>query len=346
MFDDGLLDDAAALVRLDAQLRAQAEAGARVRREFSAATEPLRQAVEIATDFMPRAVVAAGPDSRLLRAVLETTCPVPFVAWPHASLPGWVGSLDLVVVLAPDGNDTAAARGVAEAVRRGAQLVVATPAGSLVAEHAPSRYTTILPTTTSDQLAIAVVLLKLLDELGLGPATDPEQVAQALDDVAVECSPFRDISHNPAKELASAIADSHPLIWGGTVLAARAARRFAEAIRRTTGSGAVAADAEHLQAILAAATPTDIFADPYANEAAAEALPPSLTIFAEHIDDALVHHQRTQLTQLATSRRVRVNSVAAPTGDPIACYAALLATGAYAALYLQLGYSSGRNPTP
>ena len=33
-------------------------------------------------DDRPRAVVAAGPDSRLLRAVLEPWCPVPFVAWP------------------------------------------------------------------------------------------------------------------------------------------------------------------------------------------------------------------------------------------------------------------------
>ena len=48
-------------------------------------------------------MIAAGPDSRLLRAVLEPWCPVPFVAWPDPALPGWAGSLDLVVVLAPDG---------------------------------------------------------------------------------------------------------------------------------------------------------------------------------------------------------------------------------------------------
>ena len=35
-----------------------------------------------------RAVIAAGPDSRLLRAVLEPWCPVPFVAWPSPALPG------------------------------------------------------------------------------------------------------------------------------------------------------------------------------------------------------------------------------------------------------------------
>jgi len=113
-------------------LRLLAEAGARVRRESAAATDAIATAVAAASGERPRAVVAAGPDSRLLRAVLEPWCPVPFVAWPAPSLPGWAGALDLVVVLAPEGSDVGSASAVAEAVRRGCQLVVACPAGSLV----------------------------------------------------------------------------------------------------------------------------------------------------------------------------------------------------------------------
>ena len=56
-------------------------------------------------------------------------------------LPGWAGSLDLVVVLAPDGSDTGTASAVAEAVRRGCQVVVACPPSRLVAEHAAGRWT-------------------------------------------------------------------------------------------------------------------------------------------------------------------------------------------------------------
>ncbi len=78
---------------------------------------------------------------------------------------------------------------VAEAVRRGCQLVVATPEDSLVARHVPGRYSTLLPTVTGDQLATAVVMLDLLDRLGLGPDTDADVVATALDDVAISCSP-------------------------------------------------------------------------------------------------------------------------------------------------------------
>src|SRR4051812_36980742 len=144
-FDDGLLDDAVALARADARLRHLAEGGARVRREAVAAQEAVALAVERLSDSRPRAVVAAGPDSRLLRAVLEPVCPVPFVAWPGLGLPGWAGSLDLVVVLAPDGRDPATAAAVAEAVRRGCQLVVAAPETSLVAQHAQGRYATVLP---------------------------------------------------------------------------------------------------------------------------------------------------------------------------------------------------------
>ena len=64
---------------------------------------------------------------------------MPFVAWPGPALPGWVGGLDLVVVLAPVGADAGAASAVAEAVRRGCQLVVACPPRSLVADHAVGR---------------------------------------------------------------------------------------------------------------------------------------------------------------------------------------------------------------
>ena len=63
------------------------------------------------------------------------------------------------------------------------------PEESLVAEHAQGRYATLLPTQTGDQLAIAVVVLDLLDRVHLGPQTDPEVVADALDEVAVVVRP-------------------------------------------------------------------------------------------------------------------------------------------------------------
>jgi hypothetical protein len=334
-FDDGLLDDEEALRRAEPELRTIAEAGARVRLESVTAAEPLAAAVARLADAPPRAIVAAGPDSRLLRAALEPTCPVPFVAWPGPGLPGWAGALDLVVVLAPDGTDVGTAAAVAEAVRRGCQLVVATPEDSLVGRHVPGRSSTLLPTATGDQLATAVVMLDLLDRLAVGPDTDPQVVADALDAVAVSCSPYRDLATNPAKILAIGIAETNPLLWGGTVLAARAARRVAESIRRATGRAALAAGAEHLLPVLAATPQADVFADPFAD--AADDLRPSLVVLEDGAEEPAVTETRDLLLRTAEQHGVRVERVTAEGEGDVARYAALLATGTFAAAYLRVG---------
>ena len=129
-------------------------------------------------------------------------------------------------------------------------------------------------------------MLELLDRLGLGPDTDTDVVATALDDVAVSCSPHRDLAVNPAKLLASGIAETSPLLWGGTVLAARAARRIAESLRRASGRAALAADAEHLLPVLAAARPADVFADPFADPE--PDLRPSLVVLDDGSADPVV----------------------------------------------------------
>ena len=100
IFDDSLLENREALAGADPILRRLAEAGARVRRETADAKEPITSLRRLQR---PRAVIAAGSEARFIRAMLEPVCPVPFVAWPTHGLPGWVGALDLVVVMASDG---------------------------------------------------------------------------------------------------------------------------------------------------------------------------------------------------------------------------------------------------
>ena len=339
-FDESLLDDEDALARADTVLRPLAEAGARVRYEAAEVQDAIAAAVAATKDSPPRAVIAGGPDSRLLRAVLEPSCPVPFVAWPHPGLPGWAGALDLVVVLAPDGSDPGSASAVAEAVRRGCQIVVACPPRSLVAEHAPGRHTTVLPTGSGDQLAIAVVMLEFLSEVDLGPHTDAEEVAKALDDVAVACSPFRDLSVNPAKLVAMSLAEATPLVWGGSVLAARAARRVAESMRRSSGRTALAGDAEHLLPVIASAGVQDVFDDPFSNGGAPGAEPaelrPALVLLDDGSHDPSVRELRGRLVTEAEARRVRVETLSSTAPGEVACYASLLGQGRFAAAYLGL----------
>lgn len=340
-FDESRLDDERVLAAADVVLRALAESGARVRRERAEAGEALAAAVQRAHDgARPRAVVAAGPDSRLLRAVLEPWCPVPFVAWPGPGLPGWVGSLDLVVMLAPEGHDAGSAFAVAEATRRGAQVVVACPPDSLVAEHAAGRWTTVLPVHTGDQLAAAVVVLDYLERVQLGPRADAEELADALDAVAGACSPFRDLAVNPAKMLAIALAETSPVVWGGSVLAARAARRVAESIRRASGTSAIAGDAEHLMPVLEAARPRDLFDDPVADGEGAAERRPLLLILDDGSTEALQVEQRDRLAGTAAARGIRVETMTCQEDGgwtEVSRYASLVLQGRYAAAYLRIG---------
>ncbi|MBA3309717.1 MAG: hypothetical protein H0U28_06605 [Nocardioidaceae bacterium] len=333
VFDDARLDDRDVLEAADAPLRRLAESGARVRLEAGGAADSV---AGLERDAMPRAIVAAGADARLLRAVLEPWCPVPFVAWPGPSLPGWAGALDLVIVLAPAGGDAHTASAVREAVRRGCSLITACPPHSVLAEHAQGRHSSVLPTQTDDTLAVAVVMLQALHRIGVGPEVGDDDVARVLDEVAMACSPRADIASNPAKDLALMLADSLPLVWGGSVLAARAARRVAEALRRTTGRPALAADAGLLLPVLEATRARDLFADPFEADGTAPSRA-CLLILDDGTEEATIREERGRLTTTAVAHDVRSHTIDATEGAEVARYAALLTTGAYAATYLGIG---------
>lgn len=338
MFDDTLLDDPDATLAVDDQLRAIAGWGAEVRRAHVAAADAL---AALSQDPMPRprAVVAAGPDGRLLRTVLEPVCPVPFVAWPHPGLPGWAGPLDLVVVLSTSGDGSPGDQAtVAEAVRRGCELLMACPAGSTLAE-ARGGQGVLLPAGSHDPLALSVPVLCALHTLGLGPEVSVEPVATALDEVAERCAPRTTAVANPAKEMALALADRTPVLWGGSPLAGRAARRVAESLRAATGVPAVAGAAEQLEPLLVAAEERDVFADPFADPdvAAAGVAPPVLVILDDGSDEPALVAERRRLVSAAESRGVRVHPVRAVEGSDVARFASLLSIGRFAAIYLALG---------
>lgn len=340
-FDDALLDNEEALAAADPALLRLAEAGSRVRREAEKAPEIAQQ---LFGQGRPRAVVATGPDARLLRAVLEPWCPVPFVAWPGPGLPGWAGSLDLVVVLAPTGGDDGVGAAIEEAVHRGCSLLVACPPHSQLAELAAGRYSVVLGTQTDDGLATAVVVLQLLHTFELGPEVSAESVAQALDEVAVECSPRADLATNPGKDLALILADTLPLVWGGSVLAARASRRVAESMRQVSGRGALAADAEHLLPVIEGAPTRDVFADPFADPRP-QSLRPALIVLDDGAEAGTIRANRSKLLAAAEANEVRTRVLTCAEGPEVARYAALHAMGTYGAIYLAVGlgrYGTGR----
>ena len=333
MFDDAWLDDRQALAGADHVLRRLAESGARLRRETGEAEQPI---AGLADFQRPRAVIAAGTEARFIRAILEPVCPVPFLAWPAHGLPGWVGALDLVVVLASDTAPPDLLATVHEAVRRGCQLVICCPPVSVMAEHAAGRSTILLPTATGDALAAAVVALSALHRMQLGPEVRPALVADATDAVAQECSPFVDVSQNPAKDLAMGLAEAQPLVWGGSVLASRAGRRVAEALRAATGRAALAADADALLPVLDLAAPRDPFADPFEDGPGADRRP-ALVLLEDGNQDPPIQVAQNRLLAAADRNDIRVCRIAHPSGSDVERYAALLQTGMFAAVYLAVG---------
>ncbi len=332
-FDERALDDPQALAGVEDRLRAVAGWGAEVRRASAAADAAI---AGLRPGDRPRAVVAAGPDGRLVRAVLEPSCPVPFVAWPHGGLPGWAGPLDLVVVVSRTGSEPEEVTIATEALRRGCSIVAAVPPRSVVAVMVEGRHAVVLPAGSSEPLALAVPVLCGLHALGLGPEVDAEGVANALDAVAERCSPARPIEDNPAKLLALSLGAAVPVLWGGSALAARAARRVAEALRAASGRPALSGDEAQLLPLLERAPRRDIFADPD-DDPAAGASRPVLVLLDDGADSAPLRVTRGRLLAAAEARGVPVHTVGAAEGSDVGRYGSLLATGVFAATYAGLG---------
>lgn len=332
-FDESRLDDREVLQTYDGPLRRLAECGARLRTEWFGASNTV---LELAEEDRPRAVIAVGTEGRLIRAVLEPVCPVPFVAWPRAGLPGWVGPLDLVIILATRGSSADLIESAQEATRRGARILIAAPAASSVAEFAASRSTTLVPTTTGDPLAAAMLVLATLHHLRLGPPVSVESVADAADMVAEDASPFVDLSANPAKGLACAMADAQPLVWGGSVLSARAGRRVASALRSVTGRAALSADADDLVAVIRAAEPSDPFADPFLDGPSADRRP-CLLILDDGDEGGDIARDAAMLRIACETGDVRSDTLEARTGEDLARYVTLLQKGRFLAAYLGIG---------
>jgi len=324
MFDDSLLDDPVILGTRGARLEQLARVGARLRYQ-----QPEDVAVVAAglDGVRPRSVVVIGAEARLIRAVAESVCPVPLVTWQSAGLPNWAGPLDLIIVLA--GADSRLLPSCLEALRRGSLLLVVAPQeSSLLDQFGPAAA---LLTRDNDPFVAALLALKVLDLLGLGPSLDLGELADALDQVSEICGPRHSLADNPAKNLACALAEVVPLLWGGSVLAARASRRVAEAVRDATGLPALAADDWALMPLIESAQPRDLFADPFEDDHSASAGHCVLIL-----DDGEYPLQGVDLAEVASARGIRVETIRCVDGGPVMRYAAILQHGLFAAAYLGL----------
>lgn len=168
MLDESQLDSPAALARADthALLRGTAEAGAHVRTAVRRATETGLSALR--PDGRPRAVFVAGPGpapacaADLLSALANDALPVTLLrpsgplAAPGAlrwTLPGWAGSLDLLLVTTPDGGEAGLTMLIEQAYRRGCTVVTVSPADVPVAELTRETHGLAVPLSTAPPAA-------------------------------------------------------------------------------------------------------------------------------------------------------------------------------------------------
>ena len=277
MTEPGTVDlhDGASLIGADAAalLPAAALAGAQVR---SAAD----QVAGLPAFDRPRALVVIGTsaavDAALLTALLGARAQAPVLT--SVALPGWVGALDIVVVLAAAVDDMVAAEAAAEAARRGARVIVRGPAqGPVAAAAGPN----LIDPQMSVPEALAgvarfTVLAAVAAAAGLCPRPDFAGAAQQLDAMAMACHPSSEFFVNPALTLAEHLADGTPLFIStdpvADPLAAHASRSLA-GLAGYTGGWLGAGQAAGSPPVIAraagrggSAAPANLFYDPYEDD--------------------------------------------------------------------------------
>ncbi|GGS30889.1 SIS domain-containing protein [Streptomyces griseoviridis] len=301
MLDETLLDNPGGLTAADHRglLRGAAESGARVRTAARLAAEA--GVPRLQPDGRPRAVLIAGPGAAathtadLLGTLAGPGSPVtrlaPSGVAPAAGalrwdLPGWAGSVDLLLVATPDGTEPGLSLLAEAAYRRGCTVVAVAPPGTPLSETVAGSHGLFLPMATASYdheeplaasapgvlWALLTPLLALLDRVGLltAPPEALEKVADRLDQVAERCGPAIATYSNPAKTLAAELADALPVVWTEGTSAGPAGRRFASALAELSGTPAVVAELPEALAahsvllagpLAAGADPDDFFRD-------------------------------------------------------------------------------------
>ncbi|MEV0604729.1 SIS domain-containing protein [Streptomyces sp. NPDC050315] len=380
MLDESLLDAPEALAEADRYglLRAVAESGARVRTAARNAAEA--GIPDLTPDGRPRTVLVAGPGpaapcvADLFGALGGGSCPVSLIRptgvapVPGAlrwSLPGWTGSLDLLLVAGPDGADAGLAELVENAYRRGCAIVGVTPADSPLADAITQARGLAVPLATTPYdgefdvegappaapgtlWSLLTPLLALADRIGLldAPADALSRLADRLDQVAEHCGPAIATYSNPAKTLAAELADSLPLIWTEGPVAGAVGRHFAAVLTGLAGRPALAAELPEALtahrmllagALAAGADPDDFFRDRVEQP---EALHARALLLREGAPGPLSAAPAAR--DLALERDTTVSELEAESdGSPLENAAQLLATTDFAAVYLALAGAEG-----
>lgn len=371
MFDEARLDDVEALERLDRadSLRAMAMAGAQVRQAIAATEEA---GLEQFRDLQPRGVVVAAEGGSaavadVFEAMSRAGGAIPVQVCSSGSLPGWVGAYDLVIAVSQSGRAPGTLGLAAEAARRGASLLTVGADGSPLAEVAARARGLHVPVAHPDASSRTSVwgqvtpLLLAADVMGLvaAPRSTLESVADALDGRAQEARPSSESFVNPAKVLATEVAESVTIVLGsgplGGVAARRAAAMFGRTGRVPVAAGALPDAASQIVACfdgpLAGGESDghdrgdDIFADPFLDGQASQQL--RLVMLSDDGPDGELTKPLTEaVIAAAEDAGVRVSVIEGIGSTALARLASHVALTDFAATYLALGHGYDPSDSP
>ncbi|MGW0999565.1 SIS domain-containing protein [Streptomyces sp. NPDC002520] len=371
MLDESLLDTPEGLAEADRRglLRGAAEAGARVRTAARHATEA--GVGDLKPDGRPRAVLIAGPGAAAIHTAdllgtlagpgspvirLAPTGVAPAAGALRWELPGWAGSVDLLLIATPDGTEPSLGILAEQAYRRGCTVAAVAPAGTPLTEAVTGAHGLFVPmaTTPYDQeepvaasspgvfWALFTPLVALLDRIGLltAGADALEKVADRLDHVAERCGPAIATYSNPAKTLAAELADALPVVWTEGTSAGPAGRRFADALAELAGRPTLVAELPE-----ALAAHSALLAGPLAASADPD------DFFRDRVEETPALHARVVLLRdrpiggltaapaardLALSHDTPISELEPEEGGELETLAELIAVTDFAAVYLAL----------
>lgn len=372
MIDEAVLDDADALARVDREgsLRVLASAGAQVRAVLSQEHDLRR----VGEDGRPRSVLVGGLGGsavvgEVVAALAGAGSSVPVQRRRGGPLPGWVGSLDLVLAVSLSGRAPETLQIAADAARRGARLVSVCREGTPLADVTARARGTVLavprtgvpgvPAAGSrtglwSLLAPALLACGAADVLDVG-AHDLAAAADRLDEEAETCRPSSPGFVNPAKVLALELDGVVPVVLSDGDAAHAAAARVVSMLARTARVPAVrgtlpddAGDVVSLfdgrfatgRPVGAVPEADPMFADPFLDG------PVGTSLRLLLLSDTEAAPHVAPVRAVAARAGVRTSELVAAVGRPLERLAALVARTDFAATYLALGGGTDPSRSP
>lgn len=228
-----ILDDDAAVRAVDASGMLDAvEAWAEQWRDACASAPSTPPVTGRVDSILICGMGGSGIAGDVVRALVEPMLSIPIRLVRGHEVPGFVGPETLVACLSYSGNTTETLACFDEARARGAKLVAVTSGGAL-ADRARSAGAVLydsLPGGLMPRAALATLVVPLARAVGRAGVADTGAILSMGQQVADRCvAAFRrDVpaARNKAKQVAVAIGDRLPIVWGSEGTQAVAATRW------------------------------------------------------------------------------------------------------------------------